>query len=171
MPVIDPNVYMQANQQAKRSTPGTEMGQDQFMKLLVTQLQNQDPLNPMEDKDFMAQMAQFSSLEQMMKMTKSIDTLVQSQLVSPVIQYSHMIGKHVSYQVKDEETGAVTDTKSGKVVSVSQKDGWAILELDNGEKVYADAVNSVSDKAISSTQSSDKEPVGKPEDGKDEPAE
>lgn len=160
-------MYLQSNQSKKQSTPGTEMGKEQFLQMLVTQIQNQDPLNPMEDKDFMAQMAQFSSLEQMMNMTKSIDTLVQSQLVSPVIQYSHMIGKHVAYQIKDEKTGAVTDTKSGEVRAVSQKDGWAILELSNGEKVYADAVTSVSDKPI--TAESTKEPAGKPAEGKGEP--
>lgn len=162
-------MYLQSSQANKRSTPGTEMGKDQFLQLLVTQLQNQDPLNPMEDKDFMAQMAQFSSLEQMMNMTKSIDTLVQSQLVSPVIQYSHMIGKYVSYDIKDDKTGAVTESKNGKVVAVSQKDGWAILELDNGEKVYADAITSASDKE--NAGNSDGEVKGTPPTkGKDEEA-
>lgn len=167
MPVIDPSLYVKNSQSAKRSTPGTEMGKEQFLQMLVTQIQNQDPLNPMEDKDFMAQMAQFSSLEQMMNMTESINKLVDSQLVSPVIQYSHMIGKYVSYQVRDEKTGAIIETKSGQVIAVSQNKGWAILELSNGEKVLADAISTVSDKPI--TGESDKDPVEKPEDGKDEP--
>src|SRR5690625_1083888 len=99
----------------------------------MTQLQNQDPLNPMEEKDFIAQMATFSSLEQMMNMASSIDLLVQNQLMSPVVQYSHMIGKEVSYQITDEETGE-RKIVSSIVVSVSQNEGWAILELENGEK-------------------------------------
>ncbi|EQB36413.1 MULTISPECIES: flagellar hook assembly protein FlgD [Virgibacillus] len=142
MAKIDPSLYL--NNQATR-TPSPDLGKDEFLKILMTQLQNQDPTNPMDDREFISQMAQFSSLEQMMNMTNSIDTLVQSQLVSPVIKYSHMIGKQISYQAYDEETGEKLDIETGKVVAVSQQDGWAILELDNGEKIYADAALEVRD--------------------------
>lgn len=138
---IDPSLYL-SNQRPDRS-PSPELGKDEFIKILMTQLQNQDPLNPMEDKDFIAQMANFSSLEQMMNMASSMDELVKNQLVSPVIQYSHMIGKEVSY-LEDDATSQ-DDVQSGMVVSVSQKDGWAILELDNGEKIYAESILKVSD--------------------------
>lgn len=137
MNTIDSSLYL--HNQPKR-TPSSELGKDEFMKILITQLQNQDPLNPMEDKDFIAQMANFSSLEQMMNISSSIDMLVQSQMVSPVIQYSHMIGKSVTYPVYDEETGKKLEEMTSKVVAVSQKDGWAILELENDEKIYADSV-------------------------------
>lgn len=140
---IDPNLYV-TNQPNNRA-PSSELGKDEFLKILMTQLQNQDPLNPMDDREFISQMASFSSLEQMMNMASSIDTLVQSQLMSPVIQYSHMIGKEVSYQTFDDDSGEEIGVETGKVVAVSQKDGWAILELDNGEQVYADAVLQISD--------------------------
>lgn len=139
---IDSSLYLQ-NQSSDR-TPSTELGKDEFLKILMTQLQNQDPLNPMEDTEFISQMATFSSLEQMMNISNSIDTLVQSQLVSPVIQYSHMIGQTVSYQGYNEESGANAGIEKGQVVSVSQRDGWAILHLDNDKEVYADAVIQVS---------------------------
>lgn len=142
MPKIDPDLYL--SNQPKDRVPNPNLGKDEFIKILMTQLQNQDPLNPMEDKDFIAQMATFSQLEQTMNMASSIDMLVQNQLVSPVIQYSHMIGKEVSYESKDEETNE-KEIITAKVVAVSQRDGWAILELDNGEKIYADGVLQVRD--------------------------
>ena len=48
-----------------------ELGRDDFMRLLITQLQNQDPLSPLEDKDFIAQLSQFSSLEQLMQVASA----------------------------------------------------------------------------------------------------
>jgi len=143
MPTIDPTLYLQ-NQSTAR-TPSPDLGKDEFMKILMTQLQNQDPLNPMDDREFISQMATFSTLEQTMNMANSIDELVQSQLMSPVIQYSHMVEKEVSYEAFDDKTGENLGTETSTVAAVSQKDGWAILELNNGEKIYADAILQVNE--------------------------
>ena len=52
-----------------------ELGKDAFLRLLIAQLSNQDPLNPMDDREFIAQMAQFSALEQMQNMTKVMENM------------------------------------------------------------------------------------------------
>lgn len=64
----------------RTSTPLSDsMGKDDFMKLLVAQLKNQDPLNPMDGKDMAAQLAQFSSVEQMMQLNTTVAAQSESQ--------------------------------------------------------------------------------------------
>ena len=55
------------------------MGKDDFMQLLIAQLRNQDPMKPMEDKEFIAQLAQFSSLEAVEKMNAQMEELIGAQ--------------------------------------------------------------------------------------------
>jgi flagellar basal-body rod modification protein FlgD len=52
--------------------PGGELGKDEFLQLLVSQLRNQDPMNPSDPKDFAAQLAQFSSVEQLLNISEAI---------------------------------------------------------------------------------------------------
>ena len=73
----------------------TTLGKDDFLKLLVSQLQNQDPLNPMESTEFTAQLAQFSSLEQLTNMNKSLDYLLLYQTSINNAQAVGFIGKTV----------------------------------------------------------------------------
>ncbi|WP_036687889.1 flagellar hook assembly protein FlgD [Paucisalibacillus globulus] len=138
MTSIDPTLYLK--NQTNIRVPSNELGKDEFLKILMTQIQNQDPTNPMEDREFISQLAQFSSLEQMMNMSGAIQDLVINQTINPIIQYSHMIGKTVSYQSFDKETGELIGIQTSEVVSVSQSEGYAVLELTNGEKVYADFI-------------------------------
>lgn len=101
---------------------GDEMGKDEFLKILVAQLQNQDPLNPMDDKEFIAQMAQFTSLEQMQNVAKA--TMTQ--------QATAMIGSYVKAEVI---TDGAEELVYGKVISSKDVGGEMYLRLDNGREV------------------------------------
>lgn len=78
------------------STSSSELGKEQFLQLLVTQLQNQDPLNPMEDQEFIAQMAQFSSLEQLMNLNTSMQGLTDATNNQQMFNATNYIGKYVT---------------------------------------------------------------------------
>ena len=93
---------------AAGTNPNAILGKDDFLKLLVTQLQHQDPMNPMDDKDFMGQMAQFSSLEQITNLV----TATQAQSFSTQMsQAVGLIGHNVSWVAADGTNGTGTASK------------------------------------------------------------
>lgn len=93
-----------------------ELGKDAFLKLLITQLKYQNPLEPMEDQDFIAQIAQFSALEQMQNLNQSFSYSMGFSL----------LGKYITATVTDESTGQVRYV-SGEVTSVKSQAGKVYL--------------------------------------------
>ncbi len=67
--------YTDATLSAKSSSGSQEIGKTEFLKLLVTQLQNQDPMNPVDNQEFIAQLATFSSLEQLISINNGVTKL------------------------------------------------------------------------------------------------
>lgn len=84
----------------------SELGKDDFLKLLITQLSNQDPTNPMEDTEFISQMAQFSSLEQMTNMSTSFAKMAAFINSS---EAASTLGKTVELNVGDTVTTGVVE--------------------------------------------------------------
>jgi len=68
-----PNSSSDSASNAITNAAGGAMGKDQFVQLLVTEMKNQDPMNPMDGKDLAAQLAQFSSVEQLMNINTKLD--------------------------------------------------------------------------------------------------
>jgi flagellar basal-body rod modification protein FlgD len=93
--------------------PKNIMGKDDFMKLLMTQLQNQDPLKPMDSHEFAAQLAQFSAMEQLTNIDKGIQGLKTGQGDDSKLQAIGMIGKKIS------ASGRELDLKTGQEVTLT----------------------------------------------------
>lgn len=114
-----------------------ELGRDEFMLLLLTQLRNQNPLEPLDNAEFLAQLAQFSSLDSMEKLNGKFDSLIALQGLS---QGSSLIGKRIEYQLPGE-----TSPRFGVVDSVRVTDGKVELMV-GGEAVSLQQVRSVTNR-------------------------
>ena len=128
--------------EAVERVPVKMLGQNEFLKLLVTQMRNQDPMQPVSDTEFIAQMAQFSSLEQTKTMSADITKLRQG---NDFLQATNLLGKEVRLHLGDMEftKGIVTD--------LNVKDGEARIIV--GEKTYTlDQVTSVSGETPAANQ-------------------
>lgn len=100
----------------KKRVGGSELSKDAFLNLLTTQLRYQNPLEPTNDKEFLAQMAQFTALEQMNNMYAAFQ----------FTQANHMINKNVEAEVLNENNGEVTKVV-GKVIAVNVKENKQYL--------------------------------------------
>ena len=102
------------------------LGKQDFLKLLMAQMQNQDPLKPMDDTQMIAQMAQFSALEETQALRQ---VLQQSANTQAVAQSASLIGKYVQAMQADSTTvsGTVTgvrlESTDGAVTPIVQVDG------------------------------------------------
>ncbi len=105
-------------------TPKSELGKDDFLKLLTQQLKNQDPMNPMNDMEFINQMSSFSSLEQMVNMNKSLETFIQTFSTNSHTQAMMFLGTTVTAQ-----TGDMDEAVTGVVEMVGFKDGKPFLKV------------------------------------------
>lgn len=104
-----------------KTTGNSTLGKDQFLKILITQLQNQDPMQPMEDKEFIAQMAQFTSVEQLMNISTQLTAMNQS-----LGSVSGLIGKDITW------TDTATQLpKTGNVESIVVSNGIQYAVVGN----------------------------------------
>ncbi len=126
----------QPQSKEKPETGQEILDKDAFLKLLITQLRHQDPLNPVDDKEFIAQTAQFSALEQMQNINDNLKDVLSSREMADA---SVLIGREIEALNND---GQVI---SGEVSSVSREEGnlFLIIEGDPENKIKIEDVNQV----------------------------
>ena len=120
--------------------PAKTIGQTEFLSLLVTQMRNQDPLKPVSDTEFIAQMAQFTSLEQTKEMGADLQQLRQSYNLT---QGTALMGKPVKVATGEKENqvftnGIVTDLKVNKDGDVSVILNGQTYDLDSVIEVHSE---------------------------------
>lgn len=125
--------------QAASSAVKNILGKDDFLKLLITQLKYQDPMEPTDNKDFIAQMAQFSSLEQMNNMASGFEKLTASQdsvlREATIGQAVNLIGRTVSAVMPTETvTGKIKDP-TAKLYFEPNTDSLEIKEVSQNTPV------------------------------------
>jgi flagellar basal-body rod modification protein FlgD len=116
------------------------LGKDSFLTLLVAQLRHQDPLNPMEGTEFTAQLAQFSSLEQLQNVNDNLSNMQVSQSEALIFKAMDFMGKEIDVQgndlMLDDETpargGFYMESPADCVVTVFDVHGTAVKNIPMG---------------------------------------
>jgi len=111
----------------------SELGQAQFMQLLIAQLKNQDPMDPVSQEDSIAQLAQFSTLEGIEKLNANFSSFMKLQQLS---EGANLVGKNVEWLDKDGVR------QQGVVDSISVKEGDLQLKID-GKDIPIDNVTAI----------------------------
>lgn len=126
-----------------RDAKGGELGKNEFLKLLVTQMNNQDPLSPQENGEFIAQLAQFSTVEGIETLNTSMESLLTGYQSSQALQASSLVGRTVivpaDQAMVDTEKGikgqlALPATSDNVYVNVTDAAGSVVTRLNLGSQ-------------------------------------
>ncbi|NVZ19706.1 flagellar hook assembly protein FlgD [Pseudomonas costantinii] len=133
---------------SKAATGNQSLGKDAFLQLLVTQLKNQNPLSPQDNGAFVAQLAQFSSLEGINTLNDSVNNISSNFSSSQALQASSLVGRSIITQTdkamvdtSKSMTGSVAVTAAtGNVsVKITDKDGNVVRTIDMGAQSAGDS--------------------------------
>jgi flagellar basal-body rod modification protein FlgD len=131
----------------KKANGSTELGQNEFLKLMITQLNTQDPFKPQDNGEFIAQMAQFSSVSGLAELQKSFDKLATSLQSNQALQASSLVGRSVltpspiaSLPQDGAMTGAIDLPASSSSVAllVQDESGQILRRLELGPQQAGD---------------------------------
>ncbi|MNJ09456.1 Basal-body rod modification protein FlgD [compost metagenome] len=134
---------------ATNSKSGNQaLGKDAFLQMLVTQMQNQNPLDPQDNSEFVAQLAQFSSLEGITTLNETVTAISGNFKSSQALQASSLVGRSVVVQT-DKAVVDTTKSFNGSVVvpqslsnatvTITDKDGKVVKTIDLGEQKAGNA--------------------------------
>ena len=121
------------SQSSQSATDAFGLGFEDLLKIVLTQLTYQDPLKPMDNYQFVSQLAQFSQIQQTQAMADSLNTLVSAQAS---LQAAALLGKIVDVPTSDADT-----VLSGKVTAIAFGDAGPTLTIQSGENQSVSNIN------------------------------
>ncbi|MDK8465281.1 flagellar hook assembly protein FlgD [Marinobacter sp. SS13-12] len=127
----------------QQTKSGNELGKNEFMELMIAQLKNQNPLEPQDNGEFISQLAQFSSLEEMQGLSGSVDDVANQFRSTQALQASAMVGRTVLAPSSVGILGAegeisgnvdVPASTSGLRISIENQAGERVRQIDMGSQ-------------------------------------
>lgn len=137
------NSMAKKQEEEKKEANGKDLGKDEFLQLLVAQLEHQDPTNPQENGEFIAELAQFSQLEESQKMTESLEEFSSAFQSTQHLQATSLVGRPVHVESEESllnEDGAISvvadmeSAASQVTLSVFNEDGEEVDNYDLGQQ-------------------------------------
>lgn len=122
-------------EKSKTSDPSKALGRDEFLKLLIAQLENQDPTSPQENGEFIAQLAQFSQLEESQKMTQSFQQFSSAFQSTQHLQATSLVGRPVHIKSDQALLGATSAISVLADFDVATQNATLSVYSENGELV------------------------------------
>jgi flagellar basal-body rod modification protein FlgD len=144
--IDDISSYLNTTGSSTKIDTGETMNYEDFLTLLSAELQNQDPTNPMDNKDMVLQLAQFSTLSTLADLNTNMESFISTSTISTV---NGFIGKQLSYSQTDEDDN--TTTGSGTCTAVNIADDGTITLTVGGTAVKTAEVTSITNASTTTT--------------------
>jgi flagellar basal-body rod modification protein FlgD len=143
MQVLDsPFVYSKGSEGSNGSKNNKALGKDAFLTMLVAQMKNQDPMNPIENTEFTAQLAQFSSLEQMFNVNENLKNIQMTQSSLNNMQSVSIIGKEIKAEGNSIKLSADTPADINYKLSSAAREVRINIYDSRGELVRTVSISS-----------------------------
>lgn len=160
---IDTSYLLSTYQTQQREVKGDNLGKDDFLKLLMTQLQNQDPTSPMDDTEFISQMATFSSLEQVSNISTTLDKFVSLQQQNSLMSYNQFVGKEVTWHniIESDDSEPIIQEGTGVISSIQFKGENVNFILEDGTSLEPGNISEVKQTSSAGSLMTASELIGK----------
>jgi flagellar basal-body rod modification protein FlgD len=141
---VDPLANYRIGQETEATRDGGELGKNEFLDLMIAQLENQNPLDPQDNGAFISQLAEFSALEEMQQINSSVNSFTNKFQSTQALQASAMVGRNVlvpGTEAPLNSDGVLAGTvevpagTSSMTVSILNGSGELVRRMDLGQQV------------------------------------